>query len=250
MADPFPLFLPSDARRLFQTESLLRRFAQAAHWSHTSKLLEVHGSLGGLALTKALNCTLTVAEPEQPMLDALKERARIAGISDRVTFLHKRFDELAFPAASFDGIFALGRVVGPLDVSAAKVRPWLVERGRLGLTWIVKVGLAPSQPSLDYWATRLGQPLAVPRDALISVEKVGFEPELLETMGELELDEYYRELELLNGKLPADHAGAKALREELTLHRAQNGKSGVTWAAVIVRRKEPGEKPPASRDAG
>ena len=126
MADLFPLFLPSDARRLFQTESILRRFAQAAHWSNTSKLLELHGSLGGLALTKALNCTLTVAEPDPQMLEALKERARVAGIADKVTFLNKRFDELEFPDKSFDGVFALGRVVGTLDGGSAKARKWLV----------------------------------------------------------------------------------------------------------------------------
>ena len=33
MADPFPLYLPPETRRLFQSESLLRRFAQMAHWN-------------------------------------------------------------------------------------------------------------------------------------------------------------------------------------------------------------------------
>ena len=36
MADPFPLYVPSEARRLFQSESLLRRFAQMARWDDSA----------------------------------------------------------------------------------------------------------------------------------------------------------------------------------------------------------------------
>jgi hypothetical protein len=108
MADPFPLYLPSEARRLFQSESLLRRFAQAAHFTGGSRLLEVHASLGGLALTRALNCTLTVVEPDAKVADTLKERARLAGLGDKVTWLVQPLSTVSFAAKSFDGIFSLG----------------------------------------------------------------------------------------------------------------------------------------------
>jgi hypothetical protein len=34
------------------------------------------------------------------------------------------------------------------------------------------------------------------------------------------------------------------------VHRAALGKAGVTFGFIVARRKEPGEKPPLSRDSG
>jgi len=246
----FPLFFPPEARRLFQTESLLRRFAHAAHWSRESRLRELGGSLGGLALCRALSCKLTLTEADPKQLDALKERARVAGIAERVTFLQKTVDELAPEADAFDGIFALGRVVGPLGALATRLRPALAEKGRLGVTTVVKVGRHPPAAALEAWSKRLGAPLPLPREALIEVEAAGYEPELLETVSDAELDEYYKELEVVIARGGLDPAGLQALQEEIALHRAHNGPSGVAYAVVIARRKEPGEKPPLSRDSG
>lgn len=246
----FPLFLPPDARRLFQTESLLRRFAHAAHWSKESRLLELSGSLGGLALCRALGCRLTATEADPALLEGLKERARVAGIAERVTFLEKSLDALTLEAGAFDGIFALGRVVGPLGPLATRLRPALAEKGRLALTTLVKVGRSPPSAALEAWSQRLGAPLPLPREALIEVEAAGFEPELVETVSDLELDEYYKELEVVTARGGLDAAGLKALQDEIALHRAHNAHSGVAYAVVIARRKEPGEKPPLSRDSG
>jgi hypothetical protein len=249
MAESFPLYLPAEARRLFQTESLLRRFAQMAHWHPGSRLLELHGSLGGLALARALNCTLTVIEPEQRIAEGLKERARLAGLLDKVTFLNQPVASLTFPEQSFDGIFSLGRVVGPLAQSAQALRPLLAPKGRIGLTWLVRVSRHPSQASLDAWQKRLGLGLELPRENLMALEREGYEPELIESVGDTELDDYYREVEISMLKAP-ESPGVLALREEIAVHKAQAGKSGVTWAFVVARRKEPGEKPPVSRDGG
>lgn len=250
MVDPFPLYLPPEARRLFQTESLLRRFAQAAHWDKDSELLELHGSLGGLALTKALGCRLTVVEPDAKVAESLKERAKVAGILDKVTFLDQGLAGLEVDEGAFDGVFSLGKVVGPLAALAGELRRFIAPRGRLGLTWVVKVGRTPPKEPLDYWAARLGQPLLMPREALIAVETKGYEPEMIETVSDGELDDYYKELEALLARGTHDGAGVKALREEMAVHRAQSSHSGVALAVVIARRKEPGEKPPPSRDAG
>lgn len=249
MADPFPLYLPPEARRLFQTESLLRRFANNAHWNASAKLLEFHGSLGGLALAKALNCTLTVVEPEIRVVDALRERARAAGMLEKVTFLNQHPAGSSFGVGTFDGIFSFGRVVGPLATIAATWRTWLAPRGRAAITTVVKVGRQPSELALTAWEKRLGAPLLLPRDALLAVETQGFEPEMVESAGDLELEDYYRELENVLNKA-VDGPAIKTLRDEIALHRSLNGKSGVTYAAMIFRRKEPDEKPPASRDGG
>jgi hypothetical protein len=81
------------------------------------------------------------------------------------------------------------------------------------------------------------------------LEAAGFEPESAESLHDTELDALYRDIE---AGLAASPVGPQAagLREELALHRESNGKASVSYAFVVGRRKEPGEKPPASRDRG
>ncbi|MFZ5444062.1 MAG: SAM-dependent methyltransferase [Myxococcota bacterium] len=249
MADPFPLYVPPEARRLFQSESLLRRFAQTAHWSERSTLLELHGSLGALAITKALGCHLTVLEPEQRLADALKERARVVGVGDKVGVQHGAVDSIKFAERAFDGIFSFGRVIGLPGAIARHWRPFLAQDGRLGVTAMVRVGRNANDAVLAAWKDRLGAAVVSPRETLMAIEAEGYEPELIETLGEGELDEYYRELEGVLGRTAdKNEAGHAALKAEIALHRS--GKTGVTIGFIVARRKEPGEKPPPSRDGG
>ena len=69
--------------------------------------------------------------------------------------------------------------------------------------------------------------------------------QLIESLEDPLLDEFYRSVEQA---LPAD-ASAKAARvkEEVALFRGQGGRSTVSFAAIVGRRREPGEKPPAAR---
>lgn len=251
MSSPFPLYHPPDARRLFQSDSLLRRIAQLAHWDSKTRLVELFGTLNGLALAKTLDCELTVVEPFGKQLESLKERARLAGVGDLVSF--EPGDVLAanLPQRKFHGIFSLGRVTGTVSSEGKRLRPMLAERGRLGLTAVVKVSRQPNEKALAFWQDRLGAPLPLPREALLALEAEGFEPELVETAGDVDLEEYYASLEtaLANAENP-DADGPKAARAELALYRELGGKAGVTFAFVLGRRKEPGEKPPMSRDNG
>jgi hypothetical protein len=249
MADPFPLYVPPETRRLFQSESLLRRFAQMAHWNDGASLLELHGSLGALAIAKALSCHLTIVEPDQRLADAIKERARVVGVGDKVAVQHGPVGSIKFADRAFDGIFSFGRVIGNPSQVAKQWRPSLAIGGRLGLTAVVKVGRVANEPVLAAWKERLGVGLLSPRETLMSIEAEGYEPELIETLSDTELDEYYRELETILGKTQDTNAsGALALRGEIALHRT--GKTGVTIGFIVARRKEPGEKPPPSRDGG
>jgi len=251
MADPFPLYVPPEARRLFQSESLLRRFAQMAHWTEGASLLELHGSLGALAITKALGCHLTVLEPDQRLADALKERARVVGVAEKVAVQHGPLHAIKFAERAFDGIFSFGRVIGLPAPVARHWRPYLAVGGRLGVTAMVKVGRQPNAAALSAWETRLGSPLLTPRQTLMAIETQGYEPELVETLGEVELEDYYRELEgVLSRTADQNEVGAKALTAEIALHRSHAGKTGVTIGFIVARRKEPGEKPPPSRDGG
>lgn len=249
MADPFPLYVPSEARRLFQSESLLRRFAQAAQWNEGASLLELHGSLASLAIAKALSCHLTIIEPEQRLAEVLKERAQSVGLEDKVAVQHAPIGSIKFAERAFDGIMCFGRVIGLPVAVARHWRSSLAVGGRLGFTVMVKVGRAVNEKAQGAWAERLGAPLLSPRETLMAIEAEGYEPELIEALGEGELDDYYRELEAVAARsTDGNAAGQQALKEEIALHRG--GRTGVTIAFVVVRRKEPGEKPPASRDAG
>lgn len=249
MADPFPLYVPPETRRLFQSESLLRRFAQLAHWDEGANLLELHGSLGALAIAKALSCHLTIVEPDQRLAAAIKERARVVGVAEKVAVQQGLVGSLKFAERAFDGIFSFGRVLGVPAQVAKQWRPSLAVGGRLGITVVVRVGRVPHEAALAAWKARLGSPLLSPRETLMSIEAEGYEPELIETLSDSELDDYYRELETLLGKTgDTDATGAQALVDEIALHRT--GKTGVTIGFLVARRREPGEKPPPSRDGG
>jgi hypothetical protein len=250
MADPLPLYLPPDAPRLFQTESLLRRLAQTAGWDQSSQLLELYASLGGLALARALSCQVTVVDPEQKPLDSVRERARVAGVLDKVSFQRGAALE-AGVGNRYHGIFTFSHVLGTPGAVARQFRPRLAEKGRLGFPCVVKVGRQQPPEALAGWEERLGAPLGLPRDVLLQVEAEGYEPELVEAVGEAELGDYYRELQALLKKVPDPGApGPVALQAELDRARTQKGPAVVTLAFVVARRKEPGEKPPLSRDSG
>jgi SAM-dependent methyltransferase len=246
MSELFPLYLPPDARRLFQTESLLRRFAQQSYWNKGASLLEFHASLGGLAIARGLSGKLTVLDPDNRNSDMIKERAKAAQISG-ITFQ----DGNTIPVGPFDGVFCFSRVLGtPLGL-AKQWRDLLKPSGRAGFACIVKVGRNIDANALAFWESRLQEKLLLPKEALMAIESLGYEPELIDSLSPGELDEHYKDVELnLKKVVPSGEPSFVALKEELGIHQATKGHSGVTYAFVVARRKEPGEKPPASRDNG
>ena len=251
MVDAFPIYLPPDARRLFSSEATLVRIARTAHWAPAPRVLELAASPASGLLSTTLKAVVTAVDSDPRALDALKDRLKAAGILDKVALKQIAWASLPFAEHEFDGIVALGRLIAPLETLAAGLRRYLAPKGRLALTWPVKVGRIPVQSAVDFWQARLGQPLQLPRDALMGLERQGYEPETVETVGEAELDEYYAELEVVLDRQPPENAPLfKATREEIAMHRSHGGRTGVTIALVVARRKEPGERPPASRDGG
>lgn len=255
MSSPFPLYHPPEARRLFQSDSLLRRIAQLAHWDSKARLVELFGSLNALALARTLDCELTVVEPHGKHLESMKERARLAGLGagagGQVTFQPGDTQALTLPPRKFHGLFSLGRVTGTVGAEAKRLRPLLAERGRLGLTAVMKVSRHPHEKAVAQWEGRLGAPLPLPREALLALEAEGFEPELVETASDTELTEYYDALDAALGKVESpDDPAVKSVKAEVALFRELGGRTGVTFGFVLGRRKEPGEKPPMSRDNG
>jgi protein-L-isoaspartate O-methyltransferase len=250
MASASHTALPSDARRLFSSADTLRRIARIAHWVPGARVLELAASPVAGLLVSELKATVTAVDSDARILDGVRERLKVAGLQDKVSFKQGSLGALPFGDAEFDGIIALGQLLAPPDEAAIALRRHLAPKGRVALTWPVKFGRNATGAALDFWQARLGQPLLLPRDALMSVERHGFEPETIETVGENELDEYYGELEALLARQPPAPEQAKSIKEEIAAHRSLGGRSGVTLALIVARRKEPGERPPASRDGG
>ena len=231
-AGPFPLYYPADARRAFGSDEATRRFARVAQLEPGSRVL-------------VLGCG-PVASPV--LLAPVRERVRALGLGDRVETRRVDLDRLGFPDGEFDAILTQGRVFYPLHTALTGLRRMLARRGRLGMTFPARVGRFTAKTALDFWEKRLGTDLLLPRELLLELEAHGYEPESVESLTELELDSLYRDLEPRLQSAPAQDA--QVVREEIAVHREHNGKAGVSYAFFSGRRKEPGEKPPASRDRG
>jgi cyclopropane fatty-acyl-phospholipid synthase-like methyltransferase len=249
-AGPFPLYYPADARRAFASDEATRRFARVSQLEPGSRVLVLGcGPINApILLARDLGCSVVAADIDDALLAHVRERVRALGLGDRVEVRRVDLDRLGFPDGEFDAILVQGRVFYPLGTSLTMLRRMLAKRGRLGMTFPARVGRFTTKSALDFWEKRIGMDLLLPRELLLELEAHGYEPESVETLTELELDNLYRELEQRLQAVPAQDA--EPVRAEIAVHREHNGKAGVSYAFVVGRRKEPGEKPPASRDRG
>lgn len=247
-AEAFPLYYPPGARRAFESDDITRRFANVATLTSGSRVLEVLAGRGSASvlLAKELGCEVLALEADDASVAALGERVRTLSLQDRITVKKMDPSRPELPAGEFDAVVIQGRVVGRLEPCVQAYRPLLATNGRLMLTYPAKVGRFPLKHALEFWEKRLGESPRYPREVLMAIESCGFEPEAVETLDDGALAELYRGLEQkIDG-----NASAGALREEVDLFRGASNKASVTYAFAVARRKEPGEKPPASRDRG
>lgn len=247
MAQTFPFYLPTKARRLFTSEALVRRLVSTTRWSSTSRVLEIFGSAAGIDVAKATGCKVDLVDTDSTALKQLEPDVLASGLQNRISFSHLE-KSLPYPEGTFDGALVLGRIWAGLQETARQIRPILGLRGRLVMSWPMRVGVRPSSQAVSYWEQLLGVPLKNPRESLMVVEAEGYEPESIETSSEWEIDEFYRTLEAALPEVPEEHR--KALKEECELHRATGGKGGVALGLIVARRKEPGERPPPAGDSG
>ncbi|WP_164016329.1 SAM-dependent methyltransferase [Pyxidicoccus trucidator] len=251
-AESFPLFHPAGVRRAFASDDSTRRFAKVAQLEPGSRVLVLGCGPDGqaaLLLARELGCSVVAADTDEALLAPLRERVRTQGLADRLEVRRVSLDALGLPEGAFNGILIQGQVLYPLRPTLAGMRALLAKRGRLGLTFPARVGRFAPKATLDFWERRVGAPLLLPRELLQTLEGAGYEPESAETLHDTELDMLYRDIEASLAAAPAGPQAA-GLRQELALHRESNGKASVSYAFVVGRRKEPGEKPPASRDRG
>lgn len=247
LAEAFPLYFPTDARRAFETEDAVRRIVLSARLASGSRVLDLAAGRGvaALHLAKEYGCDVVAADCDDVALHQLVDRVKGHGLSGQIEVRKVDYKKLPFPEGEFDCIVLLGRVLFPAEATAKELRRLLALNGHLCLTYPAKIGRSPSPEILSAWEARLGEPLMLPRELLALIERLGYEPQCVETLSDAELADLYRQCE---GKLDAEPRG-DALKKEIELFR-EHGKAAVTYAFAIARRKEPGEKPPASRDRG
>ncbi len=250
LAEPFPLYFPGDARRPFCSDAAIRRFAKVAQLEEGGRVLELGCGPAGSAsvlLAQEFGCSVVAADSDEALVSRMRERIYSLALDGRVEVRRVDFNKPGFREGQFDAILCSGRVLMGLSDALGTLRPLLARNGRVGLTFPVRVGRVTPRAVLEFWERRLGAPLMLPRELLQQVAQSGFEPESVESLQDAELDTFYRELEPHLAKAPPEQGSW--LREEMALHR-ENGKATASYAFLVGRRKESGERPPATRDRG
>lgn len=249
-AEPFPLYFPGDARRPFSSEGATRRFAKVAQLEEGGRVLELGCGPSGPAsvlLAQEFGCSVVAADLDEETVVRMRETVRSFGLDGRVEARCVDLERLAFREGEFDAILCQGRVLMALPDALRTLRPFLAHQGRVGITYPVRVGRVTPRAVLDFWERRLGAPLVLPRELLHLLSQAGFEPEIVESLQDAELDALYRDLEPYLAKVAPEQG--TWLREEMALHR-ESGKATASYAFAVGRRKEVGEKPPPTRDRG
>lgn len=236
MASRFPISYPGDLRPSLPGEAALRRIGKQLSVASGGKLLCVGAGAGPLGAWAARDLGAEVV-----MVD-VSEAALSPYAGQFETHRVERLSELDFPDASFQSIIVDAWAPMPLEALVSGYRRLLAPRGRLVATYPVRVGRIPSTPLVKFWEQKLGEPLVLPRDILQLLERAGYEPQIIETIEDSGLDDFYRRLD------PLAAGEDEKLREEISLFRSQGGRTTVSFAVLVGRRKEPGEKPPPSRN--
>jgi protein-L-isoaspartate O-methyltransferase len=249
-AEPFPLYFPGDARRPFCSEAATWRFAKVAQLEEGGRVLELGCGPSGLAsvlLAQEFGCSVVAADADEALLSRMRERVHSLALDGRIEVRRVDFSKPALREGEFDAVLCQGRVLMALPEALSTLRPLLAHKGRVGFTYPVRVGRVTPRAVLEFWERRLGAPLLLPRELLQRLSLGGFEPESVESLQDAELDAFYKELEPHLAQAPSEQAGW--LREEMALHR-ESGKATASYAFLVGRRREPGERPPSSRDRG
>lgn len=251
-ATSLPLFYPGDVRHAFVKDDGIRRVARVAGWQQGTRLLHVGCGLGwpAMFLAETIGAHVTAVDTDDTSLDTLRGLVKARSLTDAVDV--RKIGDLSAPgfsAGEFEGILIDNRIALTLDKALATFRKLLQAKGKLALLYPVKVGRLPNAQAVEFWEKKLGESLRTPRDVLQLLEQSGFEPQSVESLSDQELDEFYKGIEPSVARL-SDAPRAELLKKEIELHKTQSGKASVSFAMVIGRRKEPGEKPPASRSQG
>lgn len=96
---------------------------------------------------------ITASDIHQPFLDDLNERARNAGLDGRITTMRASMDDLAFPAESFDLVWAEGSAfVMGFQKALMYWKRFLTRRGYLAISDLFWYTHTPAQECRDFFA--------------------------------------------------------------------------------------------------
>jgi hypothetical protein len=234
----------SDVRRPFTSETFARRLIRTLALEPGAQVLELFAGSDGLAprLTKEAGVDVVVAEADDAALDAARGAMRAQGNPGRSEFRKIDLEKPSLPEGEFAAVIVHASDKVPPRRIAERFGRTAAFHGRLCGVAVVRVGRYPNPQVVEAWEAKVGEPLALPRELLATLDGAGFEPETSESLSDLELEALYRGVEAQPLTEP--------MRQEIAHHRGQGGKSSVSFAFFVGRRREPNERPAAARTRG
>jgi SAM-dependent methyltransferase len=210
-------------------EAVLRRMLHRADIDERSRVMDLGCGRGELSIfvAREFGCTVVGVDDDQGSLAALRQSSKELG--NQIEARAGRFDQLPSQGPKFDAVMICRKLLGEFRLAAATARDQLMNNGHLIIGYPVWVGRFVPNATLELWQKRLGDPLRSPRELLEVLSDAGFEPEMIELVEDSALE--------------AEYAGNESPGEGTR----PNPATLVRFALASGRRKNPDEKPPASR---
>ncbi len=210
-------------------EAVLRRMLHRAEIDERSRVMDLGCGQGELSrlVAREFGCSVVGVDDDQRSLETLRQTSQDLG--KQIEAQEARFDQLPLQAPKFDAVLICRKLVCEFRVAAATARDQLINNGHLIIGYPVWVGRFVPNTTLELWKKRLGDPLRSPRELLEVLSDGGFEPEAIELIEDSALEAEY------------------AARESPDDGARPNPATLVRFALASGRRKNPDEKPPASR---
>jgi SAM-dependent methyltransferase len=212
-------------------EAVLVRMLQRADIDERSRVMDLGCGKGELSVLVAreFGCSVVGIDDDVPSLETLRQTTDNQELGSRVEARQVRFDQLPTEGPKFDAVMVCRHLLCEFSVAAATARAQLMNNGHLIIGYPVWVGRFVPSTTLELWQKRLGDPLRSPRELLEVLSGCGFEPEAIELVEDPPLEAQY------------------AARESPDEGARPNPATLVRYALASARRKNPDEKPPASR---
>jgi SAM-dependent methyltransferase len=227
---PFPVS-PWEVGHPAAAEAVLRRMLQRADIDERSRVMDLGCGQGELSMLVAreFGCSVVGVDDDQRSLDTLRHCSQSQNFGNRIEARDAHINQLPTQTAKFDAVLICRKLVCEFSVAAAAARAQLLNNGHLIIGYPVWVGRFVPHATLELWQKRLGDPLRSPRELLEVFSAGGFEPEAIELIEDPALEAEY------------------AARESPDEGARPNPATLVRFALASGRRKNPDEKPPASR---
>ncbi|WP_026957201.1 MerR family transcriptional regulator [Aliagarivorans taiwanensis] len=181
----------------------------------------------GKGLTTALlaqhsNAQITAIDNEQSAVDALNQRAREQGLSERISAVNASMTELPFKPASFELIWAEGcAYIMGVEKALQQWRPLLKDQGVLMLSDLVWLTDSPSEQAVAFWNQEYPDIQTVATREQ-QVEAAGYQLLSSFTLSQQAWQNYYQPLAQRVEQLQPSMANSKALEDigsELTIYQ-------------------------------